>query len=70
LTFTHISVPINAYGQVEWTPPPELDTGATRVNDYHHPERMLHRNDNEPEDEHDAEDERPTTATANPATAS
>jgi hypothetical protein len=28
-------------GAVEWTPPPALDTGQARVNDYHHPERML-----------------------------
>jgi hypothetical protein len=27
-------------------PAPELDTGETRVNDYHHPERMLNRNHN------------------------
>jgi len=24
-------------GRVEWTPPPELDTGQARVNFYHHP---------------------------------
>ena len=38
-------------GRTEWIPPPELDTGQTRVNDYHHPERMLNHNDDEPDDE-------------------
>jgi len=33
---------INAHGQVEWAPPPHLDTGQTRINTYHHPERLLH----------------------------
>ena len=28
-------------GRTEWIPPPHLDTGQTRVNDYHHPERYL-----------------------------
>lgn len=28
-------------GQVEWIPPPELDTGRARVNFYHHPQRLL-----------------------------
>ncbi len=32
---------INARGEVEWTPPPQLDTGQARVNHYHHPERLL-----------------------------
>ncbi|UNB51681.1 HNH endonuclease signature motif containing protein [Mycolicibacterium sp. YH-1] len=29
-------------GRTEWIPPPHLDTGQARVNDLHHPERMLH----------------------------
>ncbi len=33
--------------QTEWIPPPHLDRGQTRTNDYHHPERLLHP-DNEP----------------------
>ena len=33
---------INAANDVEWIPPPDLDTGQARVNDYHRPER-LHR---------------------------
>ncbi len=28
-------------GRTEWLPPPHLDTGQTRVNDYHHPEKYL-----------------------------
>ena len=28
-------------GRTEWIPPPHLDTGQSRVNDYHHPERYL-----------------------------
>ena len=39
---------INARGEVEWTPPPHLDTGQARVNYYHRPERLLHPPD-EPE---------------------
>jgi hypothetical protein len=33
-------------GRTEWIPPPHLDTGQSRVNDYHHPEKYLR-----PEDE-------------------
>jgi uncharacterized protein DUF222 len=33
---------INATNDVEWIPPPDLDTGQARINDYHRPER-LHR---------------------------
>ena len=32
---------INARGDVEWIPPPDLDTGQTRVNYYHRPELLL-----------------------------
>jgi hypothetical protein len=28
-------------GRTEWIPPPNLDTGQTRVNNYHHPQRYL-----------------------------
>lgn len=28
-------------GRTEWIPPPELDSGQSRVNDYHHPENYL-----------------------------
>jgi hypothetical protein len=32
---------INANHEVEWTPPPQLDTGQARINYYHRPERLL-----------------------------
>jgi hypothetical protein len=32
---------IRADGRVEWIPPPQLDNGHARVNDYHHPENYL-----------------------------
>lgn len=35
-------------GRTEWIPPPHLDTGQSRVNDYHHPENYLR-----PEDDHE-----------------
>ena len=34
-------------GRTEWIPPPHLDTGQTRVNNYHHPQKYL----TPPEDE-------------------
>jgi hypothetical protein len=38
-------------GRTEWFPPPHLDTGQDRVNNYHHPERYLVPEDRPPEDE-------------------
>ena len=35
------STTINTHHDVEWTPPPHLDTGQTRINHYHHPERLF-----------------------------
>jgi Domain of unknown function (DUF222) len=35
-------------GRTEWIPPPELDTGQSRVNDYHHPEKYLRPEENDP----------------------
>jgi hypothetical protein len=32
---------INTRGDVEWIPPPNLDTGQTRINYYHRPELLL-----------------------------
>ncbi|MDT5325591.1 MAG: hypothetical protein QOF25_2743 [Mycobacterium sp.] len=37
-------------GRTEWIPPPHLDTGQARVNDYHHPERYLVDNEDDPDD--------------------
>ncbi|MFN8200894.1 MAG: hypothetical protein U0R72_21590, partial [Nakamurella multipartita] len=28
-------------GRTEWLPPPHLDTGQPRINNYHHPENLL-----------------------------
>ncbi|MDT5102495.1 MAG: hypothetical protein QOI25_8, partial [Mycobacterium sp.] len=39
-------------GVVVWIPPPGLDTGQARTNDYHHPDRVL-----KPPDEHDPPNE-------------
>lgn len=35
-------------GRTEWIPPPHLDTGQARVNDYHHPEKYLKPEDGDP----------------------
>ena len=32
---------INARGECEWTPPPDLDHGQSRINYYHRPEALL-----------------------------
>ncbi|WP_243858553.1 HNH endonuclease signature motif containing protein [Mycobacterium sp. DL440] len=32
---------INSHGQCEWIPPPLLDTGQSRTNSHHHPQRYL-----------------------------
>jgi hypothetical protein len=39
-----------ADGRTEWIPPPHLDTGQTRVNNYHHPERYLIPDEDNEED--------------------
>lgn len=38
----------NARGETEWIPPAHLDHGQPRTNPYHHPERFLHDNDDDP----------------------
>jgi hypothetical protein len=35
-------------GRTEWIPPPHLDSGQARVNDYHHPEKYLMPEDDDP----------------------
>ena len=42
------STRMNERGEVEWIPPPALDTGQTRINTYHRPERLLRPPDQEP----------------------
>ena len=45
-------------GRTEWIPPPHLDTGQARVNNYHHPERYLIPDENEDDgDDEDRDDE-------------
>jgi hypothetical protein len=39
---------MNDHCEVEWIPPPQLDTGQARLNFYHRPERLL-RPPDEPE---------------------
>ena len=39
---------MNERGEVEWIPPPALDTGQTRINTNHRPERLLRPPDQEP----------------------
>ena len=43
---------INTHGDVEWIPPPDLDTGQTRINYYHRPELLL-RPPSEPDENPD-----------------
>ncbi|WP_305071248.1 HNH endonuclease signature motif containing protein [Mycobacterium sp. MYCO198283] len=38
-------------GRTEWIPPPELDHGQPRTNDYHHPRRYLVRENREDDEE-------------------
>ena len=45
-----------ADGTTEWIPPPHLDTGQTRVNNYHHPERYLTNNQDDKDDQGDQGD--------------
>lgn len=41
----------NARGETEWIPPPHLDRGQPRTNTYWHPEKLLHTDNSEGEDE-------------------
>ncbi len=38
----------NAKGDTEWLPPPHLDHGQPRINTFHHPEKLLEPEDDEP----------------------
>jgi hypothetical protein len=37
----------NQHGDTEWIPPPHLDHGQSRINTYHHPEKLLRDDDEE-----------------------
>ncbi len=39
---------INARGECEWTPPPDLDHGQSRINYHHRPEALLRPPDDQP----------------------
>ncbi|WP_238560161.1 hypothetical protein, partial [Mycobacterium canetti] len=39
----------NTHGDTEWLPPPHLDHGQPRTNTFHHPEKLLHDDDDEPD---------------------
>ena len=38
----------NARGDTEWLPPAHLDHGQPRINTFHHPEKLLRHDDDEP----------------------
>ena len=40
-------------GRTQWLPPPNLDTGQARVNNYHHPERYLIPDENAADEDED-----------------
>ena len=39
----------NAKGDIEWIPPPHLDYGQSRTKTFHHPEKLLEPDDDEPD---------------------
>ncbi|WP_412768721.1 hypothetical protein, partial [Mycobacterium canetti] len=41
----------NTHGDTEWLPPPHLDHGQPRINDYFHPEKRLRHNDEDNDDD-------------------
>jgi hypothetical protein len=38
----------NAHGDTEWIPPAHVDHGQPRINSFHHPEKLLAPDDDEP----------------------
>jgi hypothetical protein len=51
---------VNDHHEVEWIPPPHLDTGQARINYYHRPEKLLHPpEDPEPKSDHNNADPEP-----------
>ncbi len=47
------STRMNEVTDVEWIPPPHLDTGQARINNYHRPERLFRPPDEEPTSDHE-----------------
>jgi hypothetical protein len=46
----------NTNGDTEWIPPPHLQPGQPRTNTYWHPEKLLHSEDRDEEDEDESPD--------------
>jgi hypothetical protein len=44
-------------GRTQWIPPPNLDTGQTRINNYHHPERYLIPDESDSDNDGNGDDE-------------
>jgi hypothetical protein len=44
----------NARGDTEWIPPPHLDRGQPRINNFHHPEKMYREDDDDGDGDGDA----------------
>ncbi|OBH01108.1 MULTISPECIES: HNH endonuclease signature motif containing protein [unclassified Mycobacterium] len=42
----------NTHGDTEWIPPPHLDRGQPRTNTYWHPEKLLHNDGDEEDEDH------------------
>ena len=61
---------INTRGECEWTPPPDLDHGQSRINYYHRPEALLRPPEDEapPEPKSTRYEPKKTTPTSTPGT--
>ena len=58
---------LNDHHQVEWIPPPHLDTGQARINYHHQPEKLLHPQEHpEPLPGHPAKPGRPAPPLEDP----
>ncbi|MGV0723285.1 13E12 repeat family protein [Mycolicibacterium elephantis] len=58
------STRMNQRCEVEWLPPPDLDTGQARLNYYHRPERLLRHDEPEPDEPEEQVTENQTDAAA------
>ena len=47
----------NADGDTEWIPPPHLDRGQPRTNNFHHPDKLLRTGDDDDGEDNDVEDD-------------
>ena len=53
---------MNDHCEVEWIPPPQLDTGQARLNYYHRPERLLRPAEPEPQGHNNADQAEPASS--------